>query len=106
MEHLRNAGHATKVDLFDLGLGDDAIAFMNRGIAEAHTVIILFSVHSASPKWQQLEINSAIWSEVERTGGRCIVVRLDDTPVAAILEGTPHVPSQGFPSSSFMLSAG
>lgn len=85
VEHLRNAGHATRVDLFDLSLGDDSIAFMNQGIAEAHTVIILFSVHSASAKWQQLEINSAVWSEVERTGGRCIVVRLDDTPVPPIL---------------------
>jgi hypothetical protein len=85
VEHLRNAGHETRVDLYDLGLGDDAIAFMNHGIAEAHTVIILFSRHSATAKWQQLEINSAVWSQVERTCGRCIVVRLDDTPVPPIL---------------------
>jgi hypothetical protein len=85
VEHLRNAGHATRVDLHDLSLGDDAIAFMNQGILDAHTVIILFSKHSASAKWQQLEINSAVWSEIEQTGGRCIVVRLDDTPVPPIL---------------------
>jgi hypothetical protein len=40
---LRNAGHETKIDTRELKLGDDAIKFMNDGIADAHTVII----HSA-----------------------------------------------------------
>jgi hypothetical protein len=85
VEHLRNAGHDTKVDLHDLGLGDDAIDFMNSGIAEAHTIIIMFSAYSAAARWQRLEINSAVWSEVEQSGGRCIVVRLDGTPVPPLL---------------------
>jgi len=84
-EHLRNAGHDTKVDTLDLSLGDNAIAFMNEGIANAHTVVILFSKHSASAKWQRLEIDSAVWNEVAQSGGRCIVVRLDDTEVPPIL---------------------
>jgi Cdc6-like AAA superfamily ATPase len=84
-DHLRNAGHDTKVDTHDLSLGDNAIAFMNDGIANAHTIIILFSIHSANAKWQQLEIDSAVWNEVAQGGGRWIVVRLDDTHVPPIL---------------------
>ena len=84
-EHLKNAGHDTKIDTCDLSLGDNAIAFMNDGIANAHTVIILFSEHSVGAKWQQLEIDSAVWNEVAQNGGRCIVLRLDDAIVPPIL---------------------
>lgn len=83
--HLRNAGHDTKVDTRDLNLGDNCIAYMNQSIAEAHTVIILFSKHSAKAKWQQLEIDSAVWNEVAQGGGFCIIVLLDDTTVPPIL---------------------
>src|SRR4051794_30023877 len=85
VEHLRNAGHDTKVDLNELSLGDNAIAFINQGILDAHTVIILFSKSTAEAKWQKLEIDSAVWNEIAQDGGRCIVVRLDDTPVPPIL---------------------
>ena len=82
---LRNAGHDAKIDTLDLSLGDDTIAFMNDGIANAAVVIILFSEHTPTAEWQKLEIDAAIWSQVAQGGGRCIVVRLDDTPVPPIL---------------------
>src|SRR5579862_8317233 len=85
VEHLRNAGQDTKVDTFDLDLGDNTIAFINQGIADAHTVIVLFSRHSATATWQKLEIDSAVWSEIAQRGGRCIVVRLDDTDIPPTL---------------------
>ena len=84
-EHLRNAGHETKVDTRDLGLGDNVIAFMNEGIANAAAVIILFSKHTPDAKWQNLEIDAALWNQVAQSGGRCIVVRLDDTQLPPIL---------------------
>jgi len=84
-EHMRNAGHDTKVDTRDLSLGDDPIDFMNESIAGAHTVVILFSEHSATAPWQRLEINAAVWNEVAQDGGGCIVVRLDETPVPPLL---------------------
>lgn len=84
-EHLRNAGHDTKVDTLDLSLGDNVIAFINDGIANAHMVVILLSKNSADAKWQKLEIDSASWNEVAQGGGACIVVRLDDTSVPPIL---------------------
>lgn len=76
---LRNAGHETKVDTRELKLGDDAINFMNDGIADAHTVIIVHSKHTPRANWQKLEINSAVWNEVAQSGGVCVVVRLDET---------------------------
>ena len=85
VEHLRNAGHETKVDIQDLGLGDNTIAFMNEGIANASAVIILFSKYTPDAEWQKLEIDAAVWHEVAQDGGRCIVVRLDDTQLPPIL---------------------
>ena len=83
--HLRNANHETKIDTQDLGLGDNAIDFMNEGIENAAAVIILFSKHTPDAGWQKLEIDSAVWNEVAQDGGRCIVVRLDDTRLPPIL---------------------
>jgi hypothetical protein len=82
---LRNAGHETKVDTRELKLGDNVIEFMNRGIAEAHTVIILYSQHTPKADWQKLEIDSAVWNEVAQDGGTCIVVKLDDCIVPPTL---------------------
>lgn len=87
---LRNAGHETKVDTHELKLGDDAIDFMNEGIANAHTVIILYSQYTASASWQKLEINSAVWNQVAQDGGVCIVIRLDDTKIPPILGPTVY----------------
>lgn len=84
-QHLKNAGHATKVDTHELTLGDDTIAFMNDAIAEASAIIILFSKNTTTAKWQKLEINSAIWNEMNQDGGKCIVIRLDDTPLPPVL---------------------
>ena len=84
-EHLRNAGHETKIDTQVLGLGDNTISFMNDGIADAAAVIILFSKHTPDAKWQNLEIDAAVWNQVAQSGGRCIVVRLDDTPIPPLL---------------------
>lgn len=61
---LRNAGHDTRVDTRELSLGDDIIDFINKGVEDAHTIIILYSKHTPQASWQKLEINSAIWNEV------------------------------------------
>lgn len=82
---LKNAGHSTKVDTFELALGSNVIQFMNDGIANAHSIIILFSKHSKETAWQKLEIDGALWNETAQAGGRCIVIRLDDTPVPPLL---------------------
>ena len=85
VQHLRDAGHDTRVNAYDLSLGDNSIAFMNDGIAKAHTILVLFSQYSAKARWQQLEIDSALWNEIAQDGGRCIVLRLDNTPVPPLL---------------------
>jgi hypothetical protein len=84
-EHLRNAGHQTKIDTLDLTLGGNTITFMNEGIGQAHTVVILLSQNSKKAVWQLAEIDAAIWNEIAQAGGQCIVVRLDDAPVPPLL---------------------
>ena len=82
---LRDAGHETKVDTHELKLGDDSIEFMNEAIANAHTVIILYSKHTLNARWQKSEIAAAFWNQVAQDGGTCIVVRLDDSRLPPLL---------------------
>jgi hypothetical protein len=82
---LKDAGHDTAIDTRDLSLGDNSVVFMNEGIAEAHTVIILLSKNSKDAVWQMAEINAAIWNEIAQNGGQCIVIKLDDTDVPPLL---------------------
>ena len=72
-EDLKNVGHEVRIDLKELTLGDDSIQFMNDAIANAHTNIVIFSCNTANAKWQKLEINAAVWSEIEQNGGKVIV---------------------------------
>jgi TIR domain len=83
--HLKNAGHDAKVDTQELTLGINSIEFMNQGIAEAHTIIILHSCHTPNASWQKLEIDAAVWNQTAQNGGMCIVIRLDETPVPPLL---------------------
>jgi hypothetical protein len=84
-EDLRNIGHEVMVDLNELKLGDDTIQFMNDAIAQAHTNIILFSGNTPDAKWQNLEINAAVWNEAAQKGGKVIVLKLDDTLLPPLL---------------------
>ncbi|GMV90257.1 MAG: hypothetical protein AMXMBFR82_00350 [Candidatus Hydrogenedentota bacterium] len=84
-EDLRNAGHSTVIDIHELQLGNDLVDFINDSITDAHTILLLYSRHTPQARWQKLEINAAVWNEVEQDGGTCIVVRLDDTDVPPTL---------------------
>src|SRR5665213_158668 len=84
-DDLKNAGHDTKVDTHELKLGRDTIDFMNQGIADAHTIIILYSRHTPTADWQKLEINAALWNEIAQDGGTCIVIKLDETNIPPVL---------------------
>lgn len=84
-DDLRNVGHDVQIDLKVLTLGDDTIEFMDEAIAHAHTVIILYSQHTQTAKWQRLEINASVWNELAQSGGKVIVLKLDGTPVPPLL---------------------
>ncbi|MBI3043993.1 MAG: toll/interleukin-1 receptor domain-containing protein [Betaproteobacteria bacterium] len=84
-EDLRNVGHEVRVDLRELKLGSNSIAFMNEALGDAHTVIILYSVHTRDAKWQTREIDSATWQEIDQGKIRLVVLRLDNTPVPPLL---------------------
>lgn len=84
-DRLRDAGHDTVIDTRDLTLGDNSIEFMNDGIAEAHTIIILLSEHSKKAVWQMMEIHAATWNEIAQKGGQCIVIKLDDCTIPPLL---------------------
>ncbi len=84
-EDLRNAGHQARIDICELTLGDNSIRFMNDGIQNAHTIVILYSKHTPAAAWQKVEIDSAFWNEVQQEGGRCLIIRLDDTKIPPLL---------------------
>jgi len=91
-DELRNVGHDVQIDLRELKLGDDTIQFMSDAIADAHTVVILFSKNTPKAKWQKLEINAAVWNETAQDGGKVIVLKLDDTPCLLYLVQNYTVP--------------
>jgi hypothetical protein len=82
---LKDVGHDVCIALKELTLGDDTIDFMNRAIADAHTVIVVFSQHTQSAVWQKLEINGALWNEVAQAGGKVIVVKYGEVPLPPLL---------------------
>jgi hypothetical protein len=82
---LKNAGHDTRVDVHELRLGANSIQFMNKGIADAHTIVILHSRHTPDAVWQNLEIDAAFWNWKAQNGAKCIVIKLDDTPIPPLL---------------------
>lgn len=73
---LTDVGHDVCIDRKELTFGDDTIAFMNNAIAEAHTVLILFSEHTDAAVWQRKEINAAVWNETAQDGGKVIVLKV------------------------------
>jgi len=82
---LKDAGHETVVDVEELTLGDNSIDFMNQAIRDAHTIIILYSVHTRQANWQKLEIDASLWNEMAQSGGNCIVLRLDEAEIPPLL---------------------
>jgi hypothetical protein len=84
-EDLKNAGHEARIDKCELRLGANSIQFMNEGIAQAQAVVILFSKSTPSASWQKIEIDGAVWNEIQQGGATCIVIRLDSTPLPPLL---------------------
>jgi hypothetical protein len=84
-QDLKNAGHETRVDTSELRLGVDSIEFMNQSIEDADVVLILHSKHTPQAVWQKLEVHAALWNEIAQEGGKCIIIRLDDTPLPPLL---------------------
>lgn len=82
---LRNAGHEARVDKCELRLGQNSICFMNIGIGQAQAVVILYSKNTPTASWQNVEIEGAIWNEIEQNGAKCVVIRLDETPLPPLL---------------------
>jgi hypothetical protein len=73
---LKDVGHDVRIDRQELKFGDDTIEFMNNAIADAHTVLIIFSQHTDAAVWQRKEINAAVWNETAQDGGKVIVLKV------------------------------
>jgi hypothetical protein len=82
---LKDVGHDVCIDLKELKFGDDTIDFMNSAIAEAHTVLIVFSRHTDTAVWQRKEINAAVWNETAQDGGKVIVVKVGTVTLPPLL---------------------
>ena len=78
-DDLKDAGHDVVIDLYDLSLGDNLISFMNEGISQAHTIIIIYSKHTDDARWQTAEVDATTWYGTIHQGVTIIVLNLDDT---------------------------
>ncbi len=82
---LKDVGHDVCIDRKELKFGDDTIEFMNNAIADAHTVLIVFSEHTDAAVWQRKEINAAVWNETAQDGGKVIVVKVGKAKLPPLL---------------------
>ena len=82
---LKNVGHDAKVDTREMRLGDNLIDFMNEGIANSHTVIVIFSTHTDTAAWQKKEIDAAIWNQQEHSGGKVVVMTVGQVQLPPLL---------------------
>lgn len=82
---LKDVGHDVRIDRKELTLGTDTIEFMNDAIANAQTVLIIFSQHTPTAIWQKLEINAALWNELAQAGGKVIVLKYGEATLPPLL---------------------
>lgn len=84
-DDLKNVGHDVRLDLQALRLGDDIISFMNNSIADSHVILVIYSQHTPTAIWQELEINAAVWNNVSQDGGKLIVLRYGTVTLPPLL---------------------
>ncbi len=79
------------LDLTGLRPGDDLIAFMSDGIAEAHTILLVYSCHTAKATFQQAEIRAATNWKLKNPSFKCIVIKLDKSDLPPLLASLIHL---------------
>jgi hypothetical protein len=79
------AGAYVWFDEWEVRAGDSIPGKVNEALAAVDTVILLWSTNANRSKWVRAELETAITRAMEDRSFRVITVRLDDTPLPALL---------------------
>lgn len=72
-------------DDWEVRAGDSIVGKVNEALASVEAVILLWSANADRSKWVRAELETAIARAIEEHTFRVISVRLDDTPLPALL---------------------
>lgn len=85
MAYLEGHGVEAWLDELRIRVGDSIVAKMNEGISGASHVALLVSKESATRPWVAREFSAALMRQLQEASVRVLPIRLDDSPVPAIL---------------------
>ncbi len=83
-ERLRANGVDAWYDEWEIGPGDSFVQKINQGLGDCDKFIIVVSENSIKSRWVQEELSSAVVRRIEGEA-EIIPVRLDDTPIPAVI---------------------
>ena len=84
-DDLQSLGHHVVIDLDHLRIGDNTIQFMNDAIANAHTIIVIYSDSTDSAVWQRSEIDASTWRSIAHDNATIIVLTLGSPAIPPLL---------------------
>ena len=92
---LQANGCTAWVDENQMYAGDSLLQGISTGLQNNDYVLAVFSAHFAASNWAQQEISAAVAMQNSGKGIKVIVLRLDDTPLPALLQGSIYVDFRG-----------
>lgn len=82
---LQLAGAYVWFDDWEVRAGDSIPGKINEALAEVDSLVVLWSTNAHRSAWVSAELESAITTAIDDHAFRVIAVRLDDTPLPALL---------------------
>ncbi len=86
---VRSACHNVWLDTWEINVGDQIVARMNKGLAHSTYLVLCYSSVGMAP-WMDIEWMSALARQLNGEGVKLLPVRLSGKDAPAILAGTKY----------------
>jgi TIR domain len=90
-ERLRHSGIDVWFDEWEMGPGDSLVQKIDEGLTTCDVFLIVISAASVASKWVREELSTAVVRRIEEHT-KLIAIRLDETPVPAVINHLLYVP--------------
>jgi hypothetical protein len=78
-------------DEWEISAGESIVGRVNEALETCTALVVLWSQNASRSQWVQRELNSAIARALETASPRVIPVRLDSTPLPALLRDLRYI---------------
>jgi hypothetical protein len=95
---LRLVGVDVWLDEWEIWPGDRIYTKVNSALDLADTVVVVWSANAADSRWVEAELATALEAELSGGSSRIVPVRLDDTPLPALLRAPAWVDGKSGPT--------